>query len=88
MIRSIQDPEHPLTLESLKVVSLEHCHVDEEKQQVTVFYNPTVPQCTLTTVIGLSIHTVLDRCLPTRFHVCRHHSQTNSDQGARATGVT
>eukprot|EP01127_Copromyxa_protea_P019006 TRINITY_DN6091_c0_g1_i1.p1 TRINITY_DN6091_c0_g1~~TRINITY_DN6091_c0_g1_i1.p1 ORF type:complete len:143 (+),score=9.05 TRINITY_DN6091_c0_g1_i1:49-429(+) len=69
IIKNIQDPEHPLTLESLKVCTTDMVEVDNEANLVTVYYNPTVPQCTLTTVIGLSIRTALERALPARFHI-------------------
>lgn len=45
ILRHINDPEHPLTLEQLKVMSLENIHIDDSKSLVTVFFTPTIPHC-------------------------------------------
>lgn len=45
VLRHINDPEHPLTLEQLKVMSLENIHVDDKKSLVKVFFTPTIPHC-------------------------------------------
>lgn len=45
ILRHINDPEHPLTLEQLKVMSLENIHIDDNKGLVTVFFTPTIPHC-------------------------------------------
>jgi hypothetical protein len=50
LIRSITDPEHPLTLEELKVVSKEQVKVEGYK--VSVEYTPTSPACGMANVIG------------------------------------
>ncbi|EAN92116.1 hypothetical protein C3747_15g236 [Trypanosoma cruzi] len=63
-IRSIRDPEHPNTLEELKVVEPELIRVDEVKQTVRVQFTPTVPHCSMTTLIGLCISLKLQRSLP------------------------
>ncbi len=47
MIRNINDPEHPLTLEQLNVTQLEHIQVDTTKQIVTVKFTPTIPHCSM-----------------------------------------
>ncbi|EPY34389.1 hypothetical protein STCU_01609 [Strigomonas culicis] len=64
LIRRIKDPEHPNTLEQLKVVEPSLIAVDWGKQQVQVRFTPTVPHCSMTTVIGLSIRLQLERTLP------------------------
>lgn len=69
MIRGINDPEHPLTLEQLDVVKLEDVAVDDEKNKVNVVFTPTIPHCSMATLIGLSIRVKLLRSLPPRFKV-------------------
>ncbi|KAF8590472.1 FAM96B protein [Ramaria rubella] len=67
LIRSISDPEHPLSLEELAVVSAPQIKVSSNN--VKVEFTPTVPHCGLSTLIGLSIRVRLLRSLPTRFKV-------------------
>jgi len=69
MIRDINDPEHPLTLEDLNVVNEDHICVDDEKNIITVQFTPTIPHCSMATLIGLSIRVRLLRVLPARFKV-------------------
>lgn len=64
MIRRIQDPEHPYSLEQLKVVEPSLITVNWPKRHVHVFFTPTVPHCSLTTLIGLSIRVQLEESLP------------------------
>lgn len=68
-IRKLQDPEHPLTLEQLKVVNLEHIKVEDDKNQVIIQFTPTIPHCSMATLIGLCIRVKLLRSLPSRFKV-------------------
>jgi metal-sulfur cluster biosynthetic enzyme len=51
LIRSISDPEHPLSLESLRVVSVEQVELGENS--VMVEFTPTVPHCGMSTIIGI-----------------------------------
>ncbi|KAH7889984.1 FAM96B protein [Phlebopus sp. FC_14] len=67
LIRSIADPEHPNSLEELRVVSAEQIEVDHN--HVMVEFTPTVPHCGMSTLIGLSIRVRLMRSLPPRFKV-------------------
>ncbi|KAF7279752.1 hypothetical protein GWI33_006782 [Rhynchophorus ferrugineus] len=69
IIRSINDPEHPLTLEELHVVTENLISVDNAKNDVCIKFTPTIPHCSMATVIGLSIRVKLLRCLPSRFKV-------------------
>ncbi|AAZ12843.1 protein of unknown function DUF59, putative [Trypanosoma equiperdum] len=69
LIRTIRDPEHPNTLEELQVVDPKLISVDEERQTVRVQFTPTVPHCSLTTLIGLCIGLKLKRCLPRNMKV-------------------
>mmetsp|Transcript_6356 Transcript_6356/g.10067 ORF Transcript_6356/g.10067 Transcript_6356/m.10067 type:complete len:197 (-) Transcript_6356:62-652(-) len=70
MIRSINDPEHPLTLEQLNVVSLENVKMDTcNPNHILINYTPTIPHCSMATLIGLSLRVKLLRSLPQRFKV-------------------
>ncbi|KAG8924070.1 hypothetical protein FRC01_011985, partial [Tulasnella sp. 417] len=67
LLRSINDPEHPLTLEELKVISRDQVTV--EGNRVTVEFTPTTPACGMANVIGLAIMVRLYRSLPQRYKV-------------------
>lgn len=96
MIRDISDPEHPLTLEQLKVVNLEHIEVidnhpaahqdesgDSSLSSVDVQFTPTIPHCSMATLIGLSIRVKLLRSLPSRFKIrVRIHPGSHSSEKA------
>ncbi|KAK3586523.1 hypothetical protein CHS0354_035059 [Potamilus streckersoni] len=69
LIRCINDPEHPLTLEELNVVENDRVHVNNEENRVQVEFTPTIPHCSMATLIGLSIRVKLLRSLPSRFKV-------------------
>lgn len=65
LIRDIKDPEHEeLSLEALNVLQLRNVSVDESKKNVHVLFVPTVPHCSASTLIGLSIRVKLMRSLP------------------------
>lgn len=69
LIRHLNDPEHPLTLEQLNVATLDNVHVDDSKSTVDVLFTPTIPHCSMATLIGLCIRVKLLRSLPARFKV-------------------
>jgi len=86
IIRNIQDPEHPLALEQLNVVSYAHVQVvdhhsllstydnDSEEQghghsTIDIRFTPTIPHCSMATLIGLCIRVKLIRSIPARFKV-------------------
>ena len=69
ILRRLRDPEHPLTLEQLNVVSRELIEVDDARNRVVIQFTPTVPHCSMATLIGLCIRVKLLRSLPTRFKV-------------------
>lgn len=69
LIRDIQDPEHPLTLEQLNVVQSSNITVSDVENQVKVYFTPTVPHCSMSQLIGLCIRVKLLRSLPRRFKV-------------------
>lgn len=55
VIRSIRDPEKPNTLEELDVVT-EQCvevqELGEDEYLIIIRFSPTVPHCSLATLIG------------------------------------
>lgn len=68
-IRNLNDPEHPLTLEQLSVVSVEQIRVQDPGNTVLVQFTPTIPHCSMATLIGLCIRVKLLRTLPKRLKV-------------------
>lgn len=62
LIKNINDPEHPVTLEQLQVVRPEHIHV--QGRDLLVHFTPTIPHCSMATLIGLCIQIKLQRSLP------------------------
>lgn len=77
MISTIQDPEHPISLGELAVVSLPDISIrpslpnvpDSPLQTVTVLITPTITHCSLATVIGLGVRVRLEQSLPPRFRI-------------------
>lgn len=68
-IRYIKDPEHPQTLEELKVVDEAHVEVNDSDCRVMVEFTPTIPHCSMATLIGLCLQVKLMWSLPSRFKV-------------------
>lgn len=76
-MRSISDPEHPLTLEQLAVVQPEHITItqpsleDELHPYPTILleFTPTIPHCSMSTLIGLSLRVRLMRSLPPSYKI-------------------
>jgi len=66
IIRHIKDPEHPYTLEQLNVVQEDKIQVDNYGDTciVRIEFMPTVPHCSLATLIGLCLRVKLERNLP------------------------
>ena len=70
MVRGLRDPEHEeMTLEQLRVAKLEDIRVDESVPLVEVKFTPTIPHCSMATLIGLCLSVKLLRSLPPRFKV-------------------
>ena len=74
LIRDIKDPEHPHTLEELNVVredfiSVQHLDTNSKEEEIWIKINftPTIPHCSLATLIGLCLRVKLERCLQQRF---------------------
>ncbi|RKO92945.1 hypothetical protein BDK51DRAFT_23677, partial [Blyttiomyces helicus] len=62
-------PVPQLTLEQLNVAQLEHITVDDAANSVSIAFTPTIPHCSMATLIGLCIRVRLLRALPDRFKV-------------------
>ncbi|KER29912.1 hypothetical protein T265_13292, partial [Opisthorchis viverrini] len=71
-IREVRDPEHPYSLEALGVVSETAVSVKDSENLVSIQFTPTIPACSLATLIGLAIKVKLTRSLPRRFKLCEH----------------
>lgn len=82
LIRDIKDPEHPHTLEELNVVhedAITITHpptlppspniptVTDDEIWVKIEFTPTVPHCSLATLIGLCLRVKLERCMQQTF---------------------
>ncbi|KAG5546477.1 hypothetical protein RHGRI_018608 [Rhododendron griersonianum] len=65
----IKDPEHPYSLEELKVITEDAIELDAKRNYVRVTFTPTVEHCSMATVIGLCLRVKLMRSLPSRFKV-------------------
>ncbi|WJX56286.1 Protein ae7 [Trifolium repens] len=68
-IRDIKDPEHPYSLEELKVITEEAVEVNDQNSYVRVTFTPTVEHCSMATIIGLCLRVKLLRSLPSRYKV-------------------
>ncbi|KAI9105482.1 hypothetical protein DFS34DRAFT_574886 [Phlyctochytrium arcticum] len=67
LLRHINDPEHPLTLEQLNVVQEELISVNDDNNSITIRFTPTIPHCSMATLIGLCIRVKLLRSVSNRF---------------------
>lgn len=67
IIRNINDPEHPLTLEQLRVV--QEGLITLKGNVVDVQFTPTIPHCSMATLIGLCLRVKLLRSLPRHMKV-------------------
>ncbi|KDR77501.1 hypothetical protein GALMADRAFT_65537, partial [Galerina marginata CBS 339.88] len=65
LIRHMNDPELPSTLEELRVIVPEGITVSGN--DVRVLFTPTTPHCGAAHIIGIAIRVRLERCLPPRF---------------------
>jgi metal-sulfur cluster biosynthetic enzyme len=67
LIRNIRDPEHPLTLEQLNVAREDLIIVTDKT--ITVNFTPTIPHCSMATLIGLCIRVQLLRTLSRKYKI-------------------
>ncbi|KAI5804392.1 hypothetical protein EDC01DRAFT_417719 [Geopyxis carbonaria] len=87
LVATMCDPEHPITLGELAVVSLAHITVHDPPgavySSVVLEFTPTITHCHLATVIGLGLVVRLQQSLPSRFRVdvrCREGTHTTDRQ--------
>lgn len=72
LLANINDPEHPLTLAQLAVVNLQDISITTASnglETVHVDLTPTIPHCSMATLIGLCVRVRLNRSLPPRYRV-------------------
>lgn len=72
LLANINDPEHPLTLAQLAVVNLQDISITTARnglETVHVDLTPTIPHCSMATLIGLCVRVRLNRSLPARYRV-------------------
>ncbi|KAJ5753855.1 uncharacterized protein N7511_008008 [Penicillium nucicola] len=89
LISSISDPEHPISLGELAVVSLPDISIkptlpdvpESPLQTITVLITPTITHCSLATVIGLGVRVRLEQSLPSRFRM-----DVRIKEGTHSTG--
>lgn len=70
LIKGIKDPEHPLSLEELNVVSDDNVFVDNQNKVIDVIFTPTIEHCSLASLIGLCIQVKLLRSIPAFYKIC------------------
>ena len=80
LVRGVRDPEHPNTLEQLKVLNLDGVDLDNGSKEVVVWITPTVTHCSQASLIGLCVRVKLLRTLPQRFKVDLKISPGTHDQ--------
>ncbi|XP_042218301.1 cytosolic iron-sulfur assembly component 2A-like isoform X2 [Homarus americanus] len=70
LLRTVRDPEKDATLEDLEVIREEGIKVtrlNNDKFLIKIEFVPTVPHCSLATLIGLCVRVKLSRSLPYPF---------------------
>ncbi|XP_078097318.1 cytosolic iron-sulfur assembly component 2A isoform X2 [Mustelus asterias] len=83
IIRTIRDPEKPNSLEELEVVAEECIEVKslgDDEYLIIIRFTPTVPHCSLATLIGLCLRVKLQRCLP-----FKHKLEIYISEGSHST---
>lgn len=70
LVKDIRDPEVPQTLEELNVIEEEFINIEQignDEYSIKIEFTPTVPHCSLATLIGLCLRVKLERSLPYKF---------------------
>ena len=87
LLKTIKDPEHPNTLEELRVIEPENIdirpappHISQRAMYLTVYFTPTVPHCSMAALIGLCIRVKLMRTLPLWYNVKIYISKGTHNQ--------
>eukprot|EP00919_Chromeraceae_sp_WS-2016_P019956 GHVR01047431.1.p1 GENE.GHVR01047431.1~~GHVR01047431.1.p1 ORF type:complete len:128 (+),score=32.03 GHVR01047431.1:86-469(+) len=64
LLGDIMDPEHPFTLSQLRIISPSYIKITTDNPMkliyVTIIFKPTVPYCTLASIIGICIRYKLE----------------------------
>ena len=63
IVASIRDPEKPNTLSELEVVRRDLIEVEVDRKKLKVGFSPTIPHCSLATLIGLCLKVKIERSL-------------------------
>lgn len=86
LIRYIKDPEHPHTLEQLKVVNIEDIKIFSVNSKygsnincIEVAFTPTVPHCSMASIIGLSIIKILKHFFIKHYLIVKLVEDTHMD---------
>ncbi|XP_076443276.1 MIP18 family protein galla-1-like [Babylonia areolata] len=72
MIRDVHDPEKPETLEELNVVREEGVmatRLPTGQTLITIEFVPTVPHCSLASIIGLTLRRKIETSFPEKYKV-------------------
>jgi len=69
LIKNIMDPEHPLTLEQLNIVDPNSIIVDSSAKTIIVRFTPTIPNCSMSTLIGLMLKVKLINSVSSKYKV-------------------
>ncbi|CAG5130961.1 unnamed protein product [Candidula unifasciata] len=72
LISRIRDPEKPESLEDLNVISesgVKVCRLRDGQLLAHIEFVPTVPHCSLASIIGLTMRSKLEQCLPEKLKV-------------------
>ena len=69
LIRNINDPEHPYNLEELSIISLDDIIVDNDNRLITVYFTPTIEQCSFASLIGLSLKKKLLNFISPKYNI-------------------
>lgn len=70
VIRNIKDPEHPQSLEDLKVVKLKNIFKIKIAGKIhwRIVFTPTIPHCSLASIIGLCIIYKINKSIKLEFN--------------------
>jgi metal-sulfur cluster biosynthetic enzyme len=69
IVKTINDPEHPLTLEQLNIVSPRNIIVDNCNKSIKIYFTPTIPNCSMSTLIGLMIKVKLLNSVSSKYKI-------------------
>ncbi|XP_023374683.1 mitotic spindle-associated MMXD complex subunit MIP18 isoform X2 [Otolemur garnettii] len=67
-----EDEQVPDSIDAREIFDIRCCWVSDPESTVAVAFTPTIPHCSMATLIGLSIKVKLLRSLPQRFKMDVH----------------